>query len=156
MAGTAASQQANPLTVGKLADLETHAGAPEADMLSAEALALGQDLAVDEATLADLFTTRGNYHAFTGRRPQTASYFQAAVRLASQAGDSLALGRALLTLADTANTTDPAVGAEAAHLRRADARHQFAIAVENLAEALLMTGDWDAAEAELAQATASS
>ena len=53
--------------------------------------------------------------------------------------------------------TDPAAGAEAARaaaaqLRQAGARDLLAIAVGNLAQALLMTGDWDAAEAELAQA----
>ena len=53
--------------------------------------------------------------------------------------------------------TDPAAGAEAARaaaaqLRRAGARDLLAVAVTNLAQALLMTGDWDTAEAELAQA----
>jgi hypothetical protein len=53
--------------------------------------------------------------------------------------------------------TDPAAGAEAAraaaaHLRRAGARSQLAVAVANLAQALLMIGDWDTANAELAQA----
>ena len=67
------------------------------------------------------------------------------------------LGRALLNLSDAVTGTDPAAGAEAARaaaaqLRRAGARHLLAIAVANLAQALLMTGDWDAAEAELAQA----
>ena len=51
----------------------------------------------------------------------------------------------------------PAAGAEAARaaaaqLRRAGARTFLAMAVVNLAQALLMTGDWDTAEAELAQA----
>jgi hypothetical protein len=53
--------------------------------------------------------------------------------------------------------TDPAAGAEAAHaaaaqLRHAGARDQLTFAVTNLAQALLMTGDWDAAGAELTQA----
>ena len=53
--------------------------------------------------------------------------------------------------------TDPGAGAEAARaaaaqLRRAGARTRLAFAVANLAQALLMTGDWDAAEAELARA----
>ena len=52
--------------------------------------------------------------------------------------------------------TDPAAAAEAAraaaaHSRQAGARRQLAVAVMNLAQALLMTGDWDIAEAELAQ-----
>ena len=143
--------------LGELARLEVAAGSPAADALSAEALALGQDLAVDEATLAGLFTSRGICHGHAGRRPQAASYFREAARLAGQAGDSLALGRALLNLSDTVTGTNPAAGAEAARaaaaqLRRTGARILLATAVGNLAQALLMTGDWDAAGAELALA----
>ena len=143
--------------LGELARLEVFAGSPAADALSAEALALGQDLAVDEATLAGLFTSRGIDHGFAGRRPEAASYLREAARLAGQAGDNVRLGRALLNLSDTVTGTDPAAGAEAARaaaaqLRRAGARLLLATAVTNLAQALLMTGDWDAAEAELTQA----
>ena len=143
--------------LGELARLEVFAGSPEADALSAEALALGQDLAVDNATLAGLFTTRGICHVFAGRRPQAAASLREAARLAGQAGDTVHLGLALLNLSDAVTTTDPAAGVEAARaaagqLRRAGARHHLALAVTNLAQALLMTGDWDAAEAELAQA----
>ena len=143
--------------LGELAALEVHAGSPAADALSAEALALGQDLAVDDATLAGLFTTRGINHTFAGRRPQAAANLREAARLAGQAGDTFQLGRALLNLSDTVTGTDPAAGAEAARaaaaqLRRAGARLLLATAVGNLAQALLMTDDWDAAEAELAQA----
>jgi hypothetical protein len=125
--------------------------------LSGEALALGQDLAVDDATLAGLFITRGLHHLNNaGRRPQAAAYFREAARLATEAGDCLALGLALGNLADAVTGTDPAAGAEAAlaaaaQLRRAGARNPLAVAVLNLALALLMTGDWDAAEVELAQ-----
>jgi class 3 adenylate cyclase/predicted ATPase len=143
--------------LGELARLEVFAGTPAADALSAEALALGQDLAVDDAALADLFTTHGICHSSAGRSPQAAAYFRAAARLAGQAGDSSRLGRALLNLSDTVTATDPAAGAEAARaaaaqLRQAGARNNLAFAVMNLAQALLMTGDWDAATAELAQA----
>jgi tetratricopeptide (TPR) repeat protein len=143
--------------LGQLATLEVLAGAPEADALSAEALALGQDLAVDDATLAQLFTARGICHGMAGRRPEAAAYYREAARLATQAGDTIRLGHALLNLSDTVTGTDPAAGAEAAraaaaHSRRAGDRNQLAIAVMNLAQALLMTGDWEAADAELAQA----
>jgi len=112
---------------------------------------------VDEATLAGLFDTRGVCHGFAGRRPEAASYFREAARLAGQAGDPVRLGLALGNLSDTVTGTDPAAGAEAARaaaaqLRRAGARDLLAVAVTNLAQALLMTGDWDAAGAELAQA----
>jgi class 3 adenylate cyclase/predicted ATPase len=143
--------------VGELARLEVFAGSPAADALSAEALALGQDLAVDEATLADLFTIRGICHRFAGRKLQAAASLREAARLAGQAGDTVQLGRALVNLSDAVTDTDPAAGAEAAraaatHSRRAGDRYKLAVAVENLAQALLMTGDWDTAEAELAQA----
>jgi tetratricopeptide (TPR) repeat protein len=143
--------------LGELARLEVATGSPAADALSAKALALGQALAVDEATLAGLFNTRGICHAFAGRNPKAASYLREAARLATQAGDTVRLGRALLNLSDTVTGTDPAAGAEAARaaaaqLRRTGHRRQLAVAVTNLAQALLMTGDWDAAEAELAQA----
>jgi predicted ATPase len=144
--------------LGELAKLESLAGTPEADPLSAEALALGQALAVDDATLADLFSTRGICHAVAGRSPEGAAYLREAARLAGQAGDTFQLGYALLNLAAAVTDTDPAAGAEAAraaaaHMRHAGDRHLLAVAVENLAQALLMTGDWDTADAELAQAT---
>jgi class 3 adenylate cyclase/predicted ATPase len=143
--------------LGQLAALEVFAGAPAGDALTAEALTLGQALAVDDATLAHLFTTRGNCHAFAGRPRQAAAYFREAARLAEQAGDTARLGRALLNLSDAVTGTDPAAGAEAAraaatHSRQAGARNQLAVAITNLTQALLMTGDWDAADAELAQA----
>jgi class 3 adenylate cyclase/predicted ATPase len=143
--------------LGELAALETVAAAPEAGALSAEALALGQALAVDDATLAYLFITRGICHALAGRRPEAAAYYREAARLAEQAGDTAGLGRALLNLSDAVTGTDPAAGAEAAraaaaHSRRAGARPLLAVGVTNLAAALLMLGDWDTAEAELAQA----
>src|SRR6516165_4641987 len=143
--------------LAELAMLDAFAGALEADALTAEALGLGQDLAVDHATLAHLFTTRGICHGYAGRMPEAAAYFREAARLATQASDTLSLGRALVNLADTVTGTDPAAGAEAArtaaaHARQAGARNDLATAVVNLAQALLMTGDWDTAEAELAQA----
>ena len=144
--------------LGELALLEAFAGAAAADTLTTEALTLGQDLAVDDATLAGLFTTRGSWLGHAGRRkPQAASYFREAARLAEQAGDTLTLGRALLNLSDVITGTDPAAGAgaaraAAAHLRQVGDRHYLAVAVVNLAQALLMTGDWDGAEAELDQA----
>jgi class 3 adenylate cyclase len=154
--------RANPGTdtvqaLGELAELEVFAGAPGADALTAEALALGQALAVDDATLAHLFTYRGTCHTNAGRRPEGAAYYREAARLAEQAGDTLWLGHALVNLSDAVTGTDPAAGAEAAraataHLRQAGARLSLADAVANLTQALLMTGDWDTADAELAQA----
>jgi class 3 adenylate cyclase/predicted ATPase len=143
--------------LSELARLEAFAGGPEADGLSAEALTLAQDLAVNDAILAELFITRGLHISLAGRRPEGAAYFREAARLAAQAGNIVEQGRALINLADAVLGTDPAAAAEAARtaaaqLRRAGAREYVAFAVMNLAGALLMTGDWDTAEAELGQA----
>jgi class 3 adenylate cyclase/predicted ATPase len=144
--------------LGELARLEALASSPDADQLTIEALTLGQDLGVDSSELAHLFVTRGIYLAMHGRRPQAVAYFGEAARLAAQGGRTVALGRALSNLslvlmaaADTAAAAE-AARAAAGHLRRIGARHYLAIAVGCLAQALLMLGDWDAAEAELTQA----
>ena len=147
-------------TVGALEELavvEVSAGSPDADRLSTEALILGQALDVGTGQLAGLFLTRGIYLASAERRPQAVAYLRETARLATQAGDNLSIGRALLNLSDALVTTDPAAAAEAArtaagHLRRAGARRYLAVAIGNLAQALLMVGDWDAVEQEITQA----
>jgi class 3 adenylate cyclase/tetratricopeptide (TPR) repeat protein len=141
----------------ELAVVEVFTGSADADRLSAEALILGQALGAGPGQLGDLFDTHGVYLAFAGRRPEAAAYFREAARLATQAGDDMRLGRVLLNLADTLVVTDPAASAEAArtaagHLRRLGARDYLAYAVGNLAQALLMLGEWDAAETELTRA----
>jgi len=144
--------------VGQLATLEVFDGSPDADRLSAEALTLGQALDVDASTLSDLFVIRGIYLNAAGRRrQQAAAYFRESVRLAREPGDNLALGRALGNLSDVLAVTDPTAAADAArtaadHLRRAGAREYLSVAIVNLAQALLLLGDWDAAEAALLQA----
>ncbi len=144
--------------LNQLAVLEVFAGSPDAGRLSAEALTLGQALDVDPGTLGGLFVTRGLYLNFAGRhRSEAAAYFREAARLATVAGDNLTLGRALVNLADVLVGSDPAAAAEAAraaagHLRRVGARDYLSFAIGNLAQALLVLGDWDAAEAELTRA----
>ena len=141
----------------QLAELEVFAGSPDADRLSTEALTLGQALDADVGQLADLFTTRGIYLGMTGRLPQSVAYFREAARLATQTGDHLRQGRALLNLSDSLSFNDPAAGAEAArtaagHLRKAGARDMLAYSITNLVNALLLLGDWDTADNVLAQA----
>jgi class 3 adenylate cyclase/predicted ATPase len=140
----------------ELAALETFAGSPDADRLTAEALILGQALGVGSEQLAGLFLTRGIYLCTAGRRPEGVAYFREGARLATQSGDNIIAGRALLNLSDGLAVMDPAAAAEAArtaatHLRRAGARDHLAIAITNLVQALLLLGDWDAAKAELDQ-----
>jgi class 3 adenylate cyclase/tetratricopeptide (TPR) repeat protein len=141
----------------QLAVVEVSVGSPDADRLSAEALTLGQDLGVGTGQLSGLLLTRGIYLHYAGRGPQAVAYLRESARLAGQDSDSLALGRALLNLSSTLASSDPAAAAEAArtaagHLRRTGARLYLAVAMINLAEALLMLGDWDAAWTELTQA----
>ena len=142
----------------QLAALEVFAGSPDADKLSTEALTLGQALGVGAGQLCGLFLTRGIYLNFAGhRRPQAVAYFREGARLATQAGDNLSLGRALANLSDPLAVTDPAAAAEAArsaaeYLRRAGARDLLSVAIGNLAQALLLLGDWDTAAKELTQA----
>jgi hypothetical protein len=147
-------------TVHALADLarvEVFAGSPAADRLTTEALDLGQAVGVGATELARLLDTRGIYLAITQRLPQAAAYCREAARLATQAGDSKASGLALVNLAGTLEVTDPTSTAEAArtaagYARQVGDRETLAYAVGNLVQALLMLGDWDGAEQELAQA----
>ena len=110
----------------ELAALEVFAGSPDADRLTAEALILGQALGVGSEQLAGLFLTRGIYLFTAGRRPEGVAYFREGARLATQSGDNVIVGRALLNLSDGLAFMDPAAAAEAArtaatHLRRAGA-----------------------------------
>jgi class 3 adenylate cyclase len=147
-------------TVGvleELAALEAYAGSPDADRLSTEALALGQALDVSARRRCGLFMTRGLYLGITERRAEEAAYFREAVRLARQLGDNYLMGRALLDLAFALLFDASAASAEVARqsvecLRRTGARDTLAMAITNLAAALLQTGDWDAAEAECVRA----
>jgi class 3 adenylate cyclase/predicted ATPase len=141
----------------ELATLEVFAGSPDGDRLSSEALVAGQALGAGIDRLGELFVGRGIYLRTVERRPEAVSYFREGVRLATQTGDNVRLARALINLSDALSVTDPEAAAETArtaaeHVRRAGHRYQLSIAVINLVQALLMLGDWDAAEAELARA----
>jgi class 3 adenylate cyclase len=143
-----------------LASVEVHAGSPDADRLSADALSLGQALGVGERELSPLFRTRGTYLSGTNRLPEAAAYYRESARLASQADDSRQLGPTLINLADILAGADPGAAAEtsrvaAGHLRRAGYRAGLEVAIVNLTQALVMLGDWDAAETELTEAAES-
>jgi class 3 adenylate cyclase len=140
-----------------LASAGVWAGSPDADRLSVEALSLGQALGIAGRELSDLFRTRGDYFYSTNRRSEAAAYYRESARLADQAGDTQRLGIAVVCLGDVLGGIDPGAAAEtnkaaAGHLRRAGDRDGLAVAIANLAQALLMLGDWDAAETELTQA----
>ncbi len=141
-----------------LAALEAFAGSPEANPLSAEALTLGQALGADDTELlAGLLITRGICHGFAQRNLQAAAYFREAARIATQAGDNTHAAQALANLAGVLTGNDPEAAAEAAraairHARRTGSRVFLSHAIVNLAQALIMTGDWDTAHAELTRA----
>jgi tetratricopeptide (TPR) repeat protein len=141
----------------ELATVEVFADSPGADRLTTEALTLGQALNVDARQLSSLFIARGIYLIQTARRPEAVAYLRESARLATQASDNFRLGRALLNLSSALSFSDPGAAAEAArtaagHLRRAGIRDFLAVAIMNLAYALLVLGDWDDAEQELTQA----
>jgi class 3 adenylate cyclase/tetratricopeptide (TPR) repeat protein len=143
--------------VQELAMLEVFAGSPDADRLTTEALTLGQALDSGASQLTDAFITRGIFLYFVQRSQEAAAYFTQATRLAEQAGNNALLGRVHLNLAEALASTDPAAAVAAAHtavkhLRAVGARDRLAIAIINLAQALLLRGEWDAAGQQLTQA----
>jgi tetratricopeptide (TPR) repeat protein len=154
--------RANPDTdtvraLQELATAAVFAGAPEADRLSTEALILGQDLNVGPGRLGGLFVVRAIYLGLSQRRSEALAYLREAVQLATQAGDGVGLGRALLNMTDVQSSTDAAAAVETArsaagHLRRTGARDYLAVATMNLAHSLMLVGDWDAAAVELTEA----
>ncbi len=144
-------------TLEGLATAATFAGSPDANQLSAEALVLGQDLDLDSGQLGGLFLTRGLCVGLAGRRPEAIAYFRESARLATQTDDGFRLGRVLLNLSHVLAPTDPSAAVETARtaatgLRRVGARDYLAYAIVNAAGALLMLGDWDAADEELTRA----
>jgi tetratricopeptide (TPR) repeat protein len=142
-------------TVNALAELATvHAfagSATEANQVSDAALAQAQALGLPDAILAGLFAIGGISHGLANRPAQAAASLREAVLRAEAAGDSAAAARALLNLGDVLVTTDPAVAAQAnraamTHCRRIGHRYWLGTAEANLIQALLLTGDWIAAE----------
>jgi class 3 adenylate cyclase/predicted ATPase len=139
------------------ASLDIAAGTKDAERLSAEALGLAQDLAVDSGLLAVAFTSRGLALAVVCRRPESAAYLREAARLAETTDDNLRLGVALLNLADGIGADDPAGAVDiartaASYLRRAGNRNMLGVAISNLVISLLATGAWDEGDQELARA----
>ncbi len=141
----------------QFASLEVFAGSQDADRVTTEVLVLGQALDADADRLASLFTIRGIWLLFAGRRAEGIAYFTQAVRFAEQAGDNTRLGRVLVNLSEALAVTDPAGAAETArtamvHLRQIGDRPLLSGSTENLVQALLLLGDWDTADDALTEA----
>ena len=147
------------IALDNLAALEIFSGnLADGERLSTEALALGQALDVGDRHLALCFITKGIAAALTDRMVEAAAHYETATRLAERAGDYGDLARAQLNLADVLPRTGDLRGAveaarsAAAHARRTGRRDVLAFAVTNLAVALLELGEWDEADAMLAEA----
>ena len=137
--------------------IEVFLGSAQADRLTAEALTLGQALNSGADQMSGLLISRAIHLHATDRPVEAVAYFREAARLADQTGNSMLLGSALLNMADVLASADPVAAAEAAGravelLRQVGERHTLAFASSNLAQALLMLGDWDTAGDVLDQA----
>ena len=139
--------------LAELATLEAFAGrTEEADRVSAAALAQAQALGSPDGTLGDLLTIRGIAHGMASRPVQAAANLREAIRRSESAQDGLGAGRAFVNLSDALLTVDPAEAAQTAalaitHCRRVGDSYNLPAAVSNRMQALLLTGDWDAAQA---------
>jgi tetratricopeptide (TPR) repeat protein len=140
-------------TVTAMTDLATIAALAsdeDSDRLSAEALVLGQQLGVDRGLLATLFTVRGLSFTMHDRYDEAIAHNAYALELMARESDSVQRARALSNLSNLVLTTDPRAAAEHARqaaelFRRIGYPALLAIAVSNLTQALLWSGDWDEA-----------
>ena len=135
----------------ELAGLEIFAGHSDAERLIVTALTQAQALGLGDAKLAQLFVVRGIGHAFANCIAEASAYLREALRLAESAQDAGATSRALLNLADVLISSDPRAAVEAAqsamaHSRRVGDGAVLAVAVANLMQALLLTGEWESAD----------
>jgi class 3 adenylate cyclase/tetratricopeptide (TPR) repeat protein len=140
-----------------LAGLAAMTGSGDADSLTSEALRLGQALDVDDGQLGRLFSNRGIFLSTDNRSAEAIASFEYAARVAERSGDSNGTAVALSNLSDVLLGIDPHAAAAAArascdHARRIGGRSALAYAVVNLSTALILTGDWDAADSALAAA----
>ncbi|MGA8296676.1 MAG: adenylate/guanylate cyclase domain-containing protein [Acidimicrobiales bacterium] len=144
-------------TLDQLAAVEIFSGGADAERLTAEALALGQELDVSTGLLADLFTNRGIALGIANRTAEAVAHLDHAARLADRAGERSRQARALINLADVSVRSDPLAAAEFARSAAGLARNSgdvrgLSVAVSNEMEALLLIGDWDRAERVLHEA----
>jgi hypothetical protein len=126
----------------------------DADALTSEALQLGQDVDVDDGLLARLFAMRGGFLSANNRPAEALACVEYAARLAERSDDSEQAAIALMNLSDGLLCVDPRAAADAArrsceHSARVGGRQLLGIAVLNLSTALILTGDWDGAQAAL-------
>jgi hypothetical protein len=138
--------------LAELANVNAFAGhATEAIEESDAALAQAQALGLPDDILATLFTIAGLSLTVANRPAQATASFRESVLRAEAAGDSAATATAYLNLGDSLVNTDPLAAAEASRAamtlcRRIGHRYAMGVAQANLMQALLLTGEWVAAE----------
>jgi class 3 adenylate cyclase/tetratricopeptide (TPR) repeat protein len=142
-----------------IAGLEVFSGNDaEGERLASEALALGQALDVGDRELARCFHAKALAAVVANRSVEAVANYEMAARLAERAGDFGQLAVAQTGLADVLPRIGDLLGAvEAArsaadHARQTGRRNSLAIAVANLAIALMELGEWDDADAVLSEA----
>ena len=137
--------------LAELAALEGFIGnTSDAFHLSATAFSQAEALGLSDTVFAELFVIRGIVLGMASQPVQAAANLREAVRRAEAAQDSAAVARAQLNLGDTLLSTDPHASVEAAHAAMFHARRigyldLVGFTAGNLIQALLMTGDWEAA-----------
>ncbi len=134
--------------LANLASLEIFAGnLEEGDELSSAALSEAQALGENNEVLIGLLTTRGLLHVFADRTVQAGMYYQEAARR-GEFTDSLKSFRARHNLSDVLMTSDPRAALLVAresvdYGRRVGQQTLHRLAISNLLQALLITGEWD-------------
>jgi predicted ATPase/class 3 adenylate cyclase len=129
------------------------AGRADAQDLAHEALVRAQELRLDDRELARLLVTSGMCAAWRNQRLEAIALLREALVRAEAVQDARALVAAALNLSDSLVSTDPAAAAAVARKAVEDGRRLgnvflLPIAIGNLVQALLLTGDWDEAEAQ--------
>jgi class 3 adenylate cyclase/predicted ATPase len=141
------------LALCELASLELTAGNPGSLTVAHAALARAEALGLDDWSLAKLLVVIGMSARLSNSRTQAAAFLREALRVSHASGDPRERVAAGLNLADVLVETDAAASAEVAfeavaNARRTGNRWLLPTAILNLVHALLLTGDWDTAEAE--------
>ncbi len=135
----------------ELAMAAAYAGVDDADQLSASALALGQQLDVDDRRYAKLLGTRSMYLLFGGEPRLAAMFAREAARLSELNDNALEAGYAYLNLANIHIDDHPAEGLDAARrgidiMSRLGHTYALDAAVINMAWLQLALGSWQQAD----------
>ena len=135
----------------ELAKAATFSGADDADQLSASALALGQQLDVDDRRYAALLNTRSVYLVLAGERRLAAIFLREAARLSELDDNALRAGDAYQNLANLHIDDHPADGLDAARrgidiMSRTGNTFPLGAAVVNMAWLHLALGSWQQAD----------